>query len=303
MFGRFDPSVFIRSAPGYVAARPWLFVVPVLVWAVVYLATGPWRRRRPPWREAPMVFLVGRPGSGKTLLAVKMAIERMRQGVPVYANFPLWDIKTGRRAGIVRSWDHLRDLCTLVDEDHGVRNFLCVVDEGNVWATSRKAFDVPTWLLSFWAQRRHYGLELIITAQHENRVDVVLRETVDLIGVCERVRWLPKWVPLFKRQDCYPEDLEALRAGKAGQARYHFVPHCTYAGYDTAGIVQYVDFKENREKRAKGDPIEDVPIVHPSYLPGTLPGADASSDPISSEALRSWIESDDGRAAMRALGD
>lgn len=309
MFGSLDLLAWLRGWSAWYSATPAAWGLTLILLLLAYVLTKPWRDRRPPWREAPMVFLVGRPGSGKTLLAVMLGLERMRAGIPVYANFPMWDPVTGRRAGIVRSWDHLRELV----EQTGMRNCMVIIDEGNVWATSRRSFDVPTWLLSFWAQRRHYGLELVITAQHEDRVDLVLRETVDRIAVCDRVRFLPKWVPLFKRQDCYPEELTALRAGKAGGGRYHLVKKDAFGAYDTAGIVTYVDFRENREKKAKGQPVDDIPVVHPSYLPG-IPAAGwrfwkfswwqpgELQDSLSEDTMREWLQTDAGQEALRALG-
>jgi ATP-dependent protease Clp ATPase subunit len=52
-----------------------------------------------------MLLLVGRRGAGKTLLASKIAYGRMRDGEPVYANYPVsWgDADAGGSAGRIFS--------------------------------------------------------------------------------------------------------------------------------------------------------------------------------------------------------
>lgn len=273
-----------------------LGLVGLVVGAGLAVVARVWYLRRPPFREAPMVFRVGRPGSGKTLALCKAMIGRMRQGIPVYSNVPITDPVSGRRSGVFSSWTHLRQLT-----DRGLRNFTASVDEGNVLASSRKALKVPIWLLSWWAQRRHYGAEVWITAQHENRVDVVLRETVDLIVVCERVRWLPKWVPLFKETPCYPEELEALRGGKAAPSRYIYIPGYAYEGYDTAEIIEYDDMAEN------ADPALLPPIVHPNYYPGVafemadLQDGWCCPEPLTDDEFWGWVDSEEGQERIRAL--
>lgn len=303
-------------------ALPYVAAVLALLLCVGYLLARPWRSRRPPFREAPMLFQVGRPGSGKTLRAVKMAIERMREGVPVYANLPIIDPVSGRRAGVVRGWGD----CFYLTDELGLRNFAVLIDEGNVWACSRRSKDAPTRLLSWWAQRRHYGVEIWLTAQHENRVDVVLRETVDKIEVCERFRFLPKWLPVFKVTACFPEELEALRAGRMpGQGPpWERMPWWVFEGYGTAYIVTHVEYDRNDLPEAAG-----VKVSHPNYLPGVRwdgrkldrrlrrsyprweawmaylasdAGLEVSPAGLSTSEVSAWLASEEGWCSVVALG-
>lgn len=300
-----------------------------LAWRFFARSIG-WLGRRPPFRESPMRFRVGRPGSGKSLVSIKDAIVAMRRGVPVYSNTPIVDPVSGRRSGLVNGWAHLLSMTETRDKGGlELRNFMVLVDEGNVWACSRMSKMIPIWLLSWWAQRRHYGAEIHITAQHENRVDVVLRETVDKIDVCERVRWLPKYVPVFKLTPCYPEELEALRGGQEQKSELHPIRWWVFFGYSTAENVQPVDLKADQQPD-----INHETIVHPNYLPGiawdgapiprqafkvfqdlgpsrwwkewrayldTPAGQRLSGPALTSEQFQGWCRSQEGQAAMEAL--
>lgn len=204
-----------------------------------------------------MRFRVGRPGSGKTLVSVRDMILAMRRGVPVYSNVPIIDPVSGRRSGLASGWQHV----IWLTEYLGLRNFAVLVDEGNVWACSRRSKNVALDLLAWWAQRRHYGAHIIITAQHENRIDVVLRETVDYIDVCERMAGLPRYVPWFRVTPCYPEDLEAMRSGQAGKTEWRWLRWWAFAGYSTIHNVKACEYVEGDEPSGSG-------LVHPNYLPG-----------------------------------
>lgn len=170
-----------------------------------------------------MYLLVGRRGSGKTLLAAEIGLARMRRGERVYANFTLVDWERGLRAGRIHSLMDCLDLqdCTVI------------IDEANLWTSSRQWAKIPPAVLSSWQQSRKRGLSFVFTSQHEERVDRVIRELCDWVLVCERVGLLPKWLPLFRVQWTYLEEVGEVRRGKVSRPEYRWVSQRVFAGYDT----------------------------------------------------------------------
>lgn len=177
--------------------------------------------------ERAMLLIVGRRGEGKTLVATDIALRRMRAGERVYANYEITDYQAGLRAGRVYS---LADLCELSD-------CTVIVDEANLWCDSRSFAKIPLEVRSRWAQSRHFGLSLVFTAQHEDRVDKILRELVDWVVICQKPRWLPKRAPLVTLHYTWLEEVEQVRRGVLSKAEQHVISPAVYAAYDTHEIV------------------------------------------------------------------
>lgn len=192
--------------------------------------TLPWwlRWKLPP--ERPMILLVGRRGSGKTLLATEIACERMRAGQKVYANYSIVDRRNGNCAGRVHSMIDTLDL----------RDCTVVIDEANLWVSSREWSKIPTQVITGWQESRKTGVSFIFTSQHESRVDLIIRELVDWVYICERVPFVPRWVPLFRTQRTYLEEINEVRRGTVYRAEYRWVKHWVFAAYGTRDRVDFV---------------------------------------------------------------
>jgi SpoVK/Ycf46/Vps4 family AAA+-type ATPase len=179
--------------------------------------------------ERPMLLLVGRRGAGKTLLASKIAYGRMRDGEPVYANYPVsWgDADAGGSAGRIYSLLDCLDLtgCTII------------IDEANMWCDSRSWQSIPTEVRGSWQQSRKSGVSFIFTAQHESRVDTVIRELVDFLLVCERVPLVPRWFPLFRYHRTWIEEVTEIRSGKTSRALLWYAGRRILGSYDTRALV------------------------------------------------------------------
>lgn len=114
--------------------------------------------------------IVGPPGAGKTLYGVIRMMRAHRLGRRVYANlFP-----RGGSPWSFGNWDTMR----VAGEG------LFVVDEAQMWFGSR-TWDKNTGELGSWQQSRKRGADLIWIAQHENRVEIAIRELTTTI-------WRPK---------------------------------------------------------------------------------------------------------------
>lgn len=200
----------------------------------------PWPLRWARKPERPLLLIVGRRGAGKTLLATKIALGRMRQGQRVYANYHIHDPLTGRRAGFIHSLYDLIDL----------RDCTVVIDEANIWCNAREWAAIPSDVIGRWQMSRKEGLDLIFTSQHESRVDVVIRQLADWILVCERAPIIPKWVPLFRYHMTYLEDVNEVRRGEVFKPHYWWCSDKTMAAFDTTQIVD-PEMMENLRKYQK----------------------------------------------------
>jgi len=115
--------------------------------------------------------ITGKPGAGKTYLAVKMALQALKQGTPVYSNLHIFGA---------------RYVSTIINTLN-VRKGLIVMDELNVEAGSRNIKTLPPPVYRQWSQHRHRGLNLIWTAQTINRIDIIMRELSNEIYECHSI--------------------------------------------------------------------------------------------------------------------
>lgn len=128
--------------------------------------------------------IVGKPGHGKTLEAVRRAKKAHDTGrVHVYANIPL---------NLERS--------TLIEPEQlsQVRGGICpckcegafvLLDEVHLWLPARRSLQLPTSWLALFSQTRKLGWDLWWTAQHETRVDRMLRDVTSFMYLANGWSW------------------------------------------------------------------------------------------------------------------
>jgi len=209
----------------------------------------PWFLR---WRmapERPMLLIVGRRGSGKTLLATKILLGRMRNGENCYANYPVTLYQRRRiswlrsewipiaRAGVVASLIQTTDLT----------NCTVCIDEANLWASTREWQKIPSTVLSSWAQSRKAGVSFIFTTQHETRVDKIIQQLADWLLICDRTPILPRWIPIFRYQRTYMEEIGEIRRGTIYRGHSWWAGDSILAGYSTKERINAEMLDELRE--------------------------------------------------------
>lgn len=214
----------------------------------------PWFLRRPPVYERPNVLLVGRRGQGKTLKAAAMGLARLRRGERVLANIELVDPREPQlRAERIRSWEQV------VSEDAIATNCTIIIDEAPLWMDCRKWNDVPGEVRAYWRQSRHHGgTGFIFTAQNFGDLDKNMRDLLDVVMVCEKVRMFPKRFPVFSFQMAYPEEFSLLEAGNRSKKLsrvWNWMRADAYAAYDTTEVVILQDWKEYHGKLVENGPV------------------------------------------------
>lgn len=142
-----------------------------------------------------ITVIEGLQGSGKTSLAVWWAFKRAQKRFAWFED----DLRNGRDPGDVRVFEGVysnmqslkfRDyyLYAVSDLLH-IKNGVVILDEGHIWFWARNWARVNEKVAFFWGQVRKRGLDVFITTQSFEHIDVSIRRVVD---ECYRVKRLTK---------------------------------------------------------------------------------------------------------------
>jgi hypothetical protein len=164
---------------------------------------------------------LGRPGSGKSYSLTHLAIEQAERGRPVFTNYALSHPNV-----------QLFGPDDLLDLPPG----LICIDEAHLWFPARGAMRLPPSWLALLSQTRKRGWDLYWTAQHEKRVDSVLRDVSSWFWNCSA--WF-EWSghPVLFRMDGYePENFR--QTGKRQLRKYRSFSPRVAAAYDTMESIE-----------------------------------------------------------------
>jgi Zonular occludens toxin (Zot) len=117
---------------------------------------------------------IGRPGSGKTYTLTDRLIQAAKRGRQVFANYTI----TYDGPGGENIWRFTPD--QLLDLPPGVIG----IDEAHLWFPARMALKLPPSWLAELSQTRKNGWDLFYSAQHEARVDRVVRDVSSVMWLC-----------------------------------------------------------------------------------------------------------------------
>lgn len=142
--------------------------------------------------------VTGFPGSGKSVYCSYQTMKALKQGRKVFINIPV-------RGAYKITFDDLIKY-------RFPKGSLVIIDEGGRWFNSRKWKDLPSEVFDLFTLHRHMGLDLIVAVQNFNRIDVALREVIELVWWARNNPILP-----FYMYDGY-YDVEAM--GLKGQSQH-----------------------------------------------------------------------------------
>lgn len=119
-----------------------------------------------------IIALTGMPGSGKSYGLVHRAYKSMKQGKPVFSNFPI--------KGAYQFT--LDDLCNYSFPEGSV----IIIDEAGRWFNSRSWGTLPPEVFDLFTMHRHLEYDMYIGVQSFARIDKSLREVIELVYVTHK---------------------------------------------------------------------------------------------------------------------
>lgn len=166
----------------------------------------------------------GFPGSGKTFACTYMAHKALKAGDRVFTNYPI-------KGAYKITFDDLVQFA--IPEGSTV-----IIDESGRWFNSRNWSKLPPEIFDLFTLHRHFKLDLIVAVQNFNRIDIALREVIELVWWARNVPGFPWFI-----YDGY-FDVESL--GMKGESdKKMYVPkwHKARKLYDTHSMKSQNDSK------------------------------------------------------------
>lgn len=159
---------------------------------------------------------IGRPGSGKSYSLTARVIREAERGNRCFTN---WDVVHPN------VWRFRED--QLLDLPPGK----IFVDEAHLWFPARQALNLPPSWLAMLSQTRKAGWDLFWCAQHESRVDRVLRDVTSWMYLCSAWFQVDGHPLFFKTEQYEPENFRKA-AKREGTTWRRFDPKVA-AAYNT----------------------------------------------------------------------
>ncbi|MBA4292694.1 hypothetical protein C0431_06945 [bacterium] len=185
--------------------------------------------------------IVGLPGNGKTLLAVRRILSALEARRRVLANF---------HSNPAGNWEF-----ALWEDMKEASDALCVIDEAHMWFSARNWSKTVQTDLSIFQQHRKNGLDMIWVAQHENRVDVGIRELTAWIWDC---RLIGQFVVANKR---------SIDDKKTVFGREIFLSSSKlWNAYNTYEVIGDREGNGAHDGRAGADRVSGGPVVGSNYV-------------------------------------
>lgn len=128
----------------------------------------------------------GLPGCGKTTLLSKFALDACRKGRKVYGNIPL----------AIQGYTRIDNNCV---GHYDLSDSLLLIDEGTLFANSRKFASFSDEMTSFFLLHRHYRCDIIIFTQQWDGLDKRIRVITDRVYYVYKTPALGLWFTRFYR--------------------------------------------------------------------------------------------------------
>lgn len=137
-----------------------------------------------------ITVLCGVAGKGKTALATRLAIKEALKNRPVFSNYPISFKIFGLPITSQIATSEMLKNRTYPE------NAYVILDEAQNIYNSRYFKDMTKDEIEYLSGHRHMGIDIVITTQHPNRIDIVLRENA------EKFIWIRHALP-FGFKVCY----------------------------------------------------------------------------------------------------
>lgn len=159
---------------------------------------------------------IGRPGSGKSYALTRRVLREADRGNRCFTN---WDVAY---PNVYRFRED-----QLLDLPPGK----IFVDEAHLWFPARQALNLPPSWLAMLSQTRKAGWDLFWCAQHETRVDRVLRDVTSWMHLCSSWFKSNGHPVAFRTETWEPEDFR--KPSKRESSTWSLFDQRVASAYDT----------------------------------------------------------------------
>lgn len=164
----------------------------------------------------------GYPGAGKTFACTHEAMKAIKEGRIVFANYPV-------KGAYKITFDDLVNYTF-------PKGSTVIIDESGRWFNSRSWSKLPAEVFDLFTLHRHMRLDLIVAVQNFNRIDIALREVIELVWYARNLPFLPFFI-----YEGYYEVEKIGMKGEAQKRQYIWKWSRSRKLYDTHIMRQAVD--------------------------------------------------------------
>lgn len=152
-----------------------------------------------------MIYLyTGKPRTGKTHEMVRMVYNIMKKekNTWLWVNRPLGQTLRYGKEISERShmFDELNELNKLISwmEEKKITSSIVMIDEGQAYINARKWDELSEEIQYLLQTHGHYSIDIMMTSQHESRLDIVARQLVNYLYRMKCLKFkLGKWLLVF----------------------------------------------------------------------------------------------------------
>lgn len=185
--------------------------------------------------------LVGKPGSGKSYLLVKIAKEFLQKGINVYSNIKINENKMNLRIKNKLFRNNVKELGKMyywnsLSQFRFISNGIVLLDEAGAYFEPREWIKFSPEDRVKFQQHRKQKLDIYMSVQNFNRVDAVIRQLTNLVYEIHKIG------NIFYYKVYLPEEIDLKKRKNIGM-KYYFFDKKLADCYDT---FETVNLKENR---------------------------------------------------------
>lgn len=179
---------------------------------------------------------IGRPGSGKSYRLTERVLREAERGRTCFVNY-----------GLIHPNVYQFGPEDLLDLPPG----LIAIDEAHLWFSARQSLQLPPSWLAGLSQTRKKQWDLLWAAQHENRVDRVLRDVSNWMYLCTSWLTWDQHALLFKAVTYEPEYFRKEKRAMGSSWKW-FSPKVAgaYDTFETLAVAEHT--KRKTDPYAKG---------------------------------------------------
>lgn len=173
--------------------------------------------------------LIGRPGAGKTYDLTRRALNYADRGGLVCSNYFIEHPNV-----VMFEPEHLLDL----------PRSLVVIDEAHLWFPARMALKLPMSWMEKMSQTRKSGWNLMWSAQHERRVDSVIKDVSDWLTLSSAWGWTNGHPRYFTTATYEPERFR--KQGQIAARSFNLFSSRVANSYDTMQRISQASHTEQK---------------------------------------------------------